>query len=104
MTRPPNASRQTRKLLATLAAKPRAWRHGYELSKETGLASGTLYPSLMRLHDQGLLESKWLEPDGSGRPPRHLYRLTSPGLALAHQVAADLDPLSVRGQPPEVEA
>jgi len=48
MTRPPNASRHTRKLLSTLAENPRAWRHGYELSKETGLTSGTPYPSLMR--------------------------------------------------------
>jgi hypothetical protein len=44
-----NASRQTRKLLSTLAAQPRTWRHDYELSKETGVTSGTLYPALMRL-------------------------------------------------------
>jgi PadR family transcriptional regulator PadR len=67
MTRPVNASRQTRKLLSALAAKPRAWRHGYELSKQTGLTSGTLYPSLMRLSDQGFLESKWGESEGTGR-------------------------------------
>src|ERR1700691_4287541 len=87
MTRPANASRQTHRLLSTFASKPRVWRHGYELSKENGLTSGTLYPSLMRLRDQGLLESKWLESEGTGRPPRHLYRLTSQGLALAHRVA-----------------
>jgi PadR family transcriptional regulator, regulatory protein PadR len=81
-----NASRQTRKLLSVLAAQPRVWRHGYELSKETGLTSGTLYPSLMRLHDQGLLDSKWLASEETGRPPRHLYRLTSRGLALARAV------------------
>jgi PadR family transcriptional regulator, regulatory protein PadR len=104
MTRPANASRQTRKLLSALAAKPRAWRHGYELSKETGLTSGTLYPSLMRLSDQGFLESKWGESEGTGRPPRHLYRLTSQGLALAHRSGAGSLPAALPGKPRELKA
>jgi PadR family transcriptional regulator PadR len=83
MARPLNASRQTYKLLATLLEQPRAWRHGYELSKETGLKSGTLYPLLMRLADQGMLESRWKESERPGKPPRHMYRLTAGGLALA---------------------
>jgi PadR family transcriptional regulator, regulatory protein PadR len=103
MARPMNASRQTRKLLSVLAEKPRAWRHGYELSKETGLTSGTLYPSLMRLHDQGLLESKWLESEATGRPPRHLYRLTSQGLALARSVAPNVDLMPFDGKPRELK-
>jgi PadR family transcriptional regulator PadR len=98
-----NASRQTRKLLSVLAAKPRAWRHGYELSKETGLTSGTLYPSLMRLHDQELLESKWLESEGTGRPPRHLYRLTSRGLALARAVTPGVGVVSLEGKTRELK-
>jgi PadR family transcriptional regulator, regulatory protein PadR len=85
MGRPRNASRQTRDLLETLLASPRVWRHGYELSKETGLKSGTLYPLLMRLSDQGFLDSKWQEPTGAGRPPRHIYRLNSRGVAFARE-------------------
>jgi PadR family transcriptional regulator len=104
VTRPVNVSRQTRKLLSALAAKPRAWRHGYELSKETGLTSGTLYPSLMRLCDQGLLESKWGESEGTGRPPRHLYRLTSQGLAFAHRSGTDSPPAPLPGKPRELKA
>lgn len=103
MTRPANASWQTRKLLSALAAKPRTWRHGYELSKETGITSGTLYPSLMRLSDQGLLESKWGESEGTGRPPRHLYRLTSQGLALAHRSGSDSLPTPLPGKPRELK-
>ena len=99
-----NASRQTRKLLCTLVERPRAWRHGYELSKETRLTSGTLYPSLMRLHDQGLLESKWLESEGTGRPPRHLYRLTTQGIALARRVALELPPVDLARRPKELKA
>ncbi len=44
MTRLPNRSAQTLRLLAELLGSPRGWRHGYELSKATGLKSGTLYP------------------------------------------------------------
>jgi PadR family transcriptional regulator, regulatory protein PadR len=85
MPRKPNNSRQTRALLAALLERARAWRHGYELSKETGLKSGTLYPLLMRLSEQGLLESRWQEPERPGLPPRHVYRLTASGLALARE-------------------
>lgn len=89
MTRPPNASRQTRALLGILLREPRRWQHGYELSKETGLRSGTLYPLLIRLSDQGLLDSEWREPSRPGLPPRHVYRLNSQGLALARQLGEE---------------
>src|SRR5882724_13342073 len=85
MPRRPNSSRQTRALLAAFLERSRTWRHGYDLSKETGLKSGTLYPVLMRLSEQGLLESRWQEPERPGLPPRHVYRLTAPGLALAQE-------------------
>jgi len=88
MPRRPNSSRQTRALLAALLDRYQVWRHGYELSKETGLRSGTLYPLLMRLSEQGLLDSRWQEPDRPGLPPRHVYRLTASGLALAREQEA----------------
>jgi PadR family transcriptional regulator PadR len=83
MSRPQNASRQTRLLLSSMLEQPRAWHYGYELSKETGLTSGTLYPLLMRLSDRGLLDSEWRDPQRNGRPARHAYRLTVGGLQLA---------------------
>ena len=88
MTRPPNISRQTRALLAVLLEQPQAWRYGYDLTKETGLKSGTLYPLLIRLSDQGLLEAEWRQPLQPGRPARHAYRLTDAGAALARQRTA----------------
>jgi PadR family transcriptional regulator, regulatory protein PadR len=87
MPRKPNSSRQTRALLATFLERSPAWRHGYDLAKETGLKSGTLYPVLMRLSEQGLLESRWQDPERPGLPPRHVYRLTASGLALAREQA-----------------
>lgn len=83
MSRPPNSSAQTRVLLAHFADQPQAWQYGYELIKLTGLGSGTLYPTLARLADQGLLESDWKAPSQPGRPPRHAYRLTNAGIAFA---------------------
>ena len=71
-------------LLEALSARAQQWRHGYELMKETGLSSGTLYPLLMRMTDQGLVEAEWREPEQPGRPARHAYRLTSAGIAFAH--------------------
>jgi PadR family transcriptional regulator, regulatory protein PadR len=83
MPRKPNSSRQTRTLLAALLERPQSWRHGYDLAKETGLRSGTLYPLLIRLSEQGLLEQQWQEAERPGLPSRHVYRLTAAGLALA---------------------
>lgn len=74
-------SEQTRAVLAELASEPSRERHGYDLARATGLASGTLYPILMRLEERGLLEARWeLEPS---RRPRHVYRLTAAGLEAA---------------------
>lgn len=76
-------------LLKALSLRAREWRHGYDLMKETGLLSGTLYPLLMRMTDQGLVEAEWREPAQPGRPARHAYRLTAAGIALAR--TADVD-------------
>ena len=85
MSRKPNNSRQARALLAALLDRSQTWRHGYDLAKETGLRSGTLYPLLIRLSEQGLLESRWQEAERPGLPPRHVYRLTASGRALARE-------------------
>jgi PadR family transcriptional regulator PadR len=70
-------------VLAALCDEPSQWQHGYALAKQTGLKSGTLYPILIRLADQGLVEACWQDEPEPGRPRRHLYRLTAAGLASA---------------------
>ena len=74
-------------LLDALSARSQHWRLGYDLMKETGLSSGTLYPLLMRMADKGLIEAEWREPAQPGRPARHAYRLTGAGIALAQATA-----------------
>lgn len=88
MTRIRRCSDQTLAVLAALTEQSRNWRHGYDLSSETGLKSGTLYPILMRLSDRGLLDSKWAPHERTGRPPRHMYRLTAQGIAFAREQLA----------------
>ena len=83
MPRPTNASLQTLRVLAQLLRRRNEWHYGYALARETGLQSGTLYPILIRLAEQGWLETKWTEPDRPGVPPRHTYRLTSAGARAA---------------------
>jgi PadR family transcriptional regulator, regulatory protein PadR len=78
----PRLSPQTLLLLERFLDRPSAWRYGYELSRETGLKSGTLYPILMRLAEYSLLETKWVTTE-DGVPPRHTYRLTPKGMELA---------------------
>lgn len=77
----------TQVLLALLSARER-WRHGYDLSRETGLKSGTLYPLLIRLKDRGLLDARWSKQEREGLPPRHEYRLTAEGIRAAEERAA----------------
>jgi PadR family transcriptional regulator, regulatory protein PadR len=89
MARKPNTSAQTRQLLSVMLRQPRTWQYGYEISKQTGLTSGTLYPLLIRLSDQGLLDSQWQDPERPGKPPRHAYKLTSSGLTLARDMAPE---------------
>lgn len=73
-----------------------AWGHGYELAKQSGLKSGTLYPILMRLSDRDYLASQWEESPQQGRPPRHMYRLTSAGLRYAREQIALLSEKDIK--------
>jgi DNA-binding PadR family transcriptional regulator len=87
MRRNRKPSKQMLMLLEALSRDGRQWRHGYDLMKETGLLSGTLYPLLMRMTDQGLVEAEWRAPTQPGRPARHAYRLTVKGAAFARAAA-----------------
>ena len=92
MTGRPRFSAQTLSVLAALSADPTAWLHGYLLARQTGLASGTLYPILIRLADRQLIEARWEDEQPAGRPRRHLYRLTADGLVAARTALAQPAP------------
>jgi PadR family transcriptional regulator, regulatory protein PadR len=98
MTRSRRPSAQTAAVVLALAETPSAWRYGYELCQQLGLKAGSMYPILMRLADRGLLETAWERDAPVGRPPRHLYRLTGPGLALAGELETPAAPAAGRAQ------
>ena len=77
-------SAQTLQVLDAFLQGPQNWKYGYDISRNTGLKSGTLYPILMRLAGRKLLETGW-ETSEPGKPPRHLYRLTPDGLRFARE-------------------
>ena len=89
--RPLRLSPETLRLLERFTQRPRVWRYGYEISRKTGLKSGTLYPILMRLEKHGLLEARWVTTE-DGVPPRHMYRLTPNGLEFARSKLAEPHP------------
>jgi PadR family transcriptional regulator, regulatory protein PadR len=80
----PRITTQTASVLAGLLAREEAW--GFEISRETGLKAGTIYPILARLEAAGWVEGRWEDPEhgrDTGRPPRRYYRLTTAGRARA---------------------
>jgi DNA-binding PadR family transcriptional regulator len=92
MARIANRSKQTHLVLLAFLERPSAWRHGYDLAKQTGLQSGTLYPLLMRLSEQGMLIDDWELSDLDGRPPRHIYRLSPEGVKAARAILRNAHP------------
>ena len=85
MDSPLRATAQTIKVFEIFLEAPKDWQYGYDISRNTGLKSGTLYPILMRLAERDVLETKW-EASEPGRPARHMYRLTAAGLRTAREL------------------
>jgi PadR family transcriptional regulator, regulatory protein PadR len=73
------------RVLRVMITDPSAQHYGYDLMKAAKLPSGTLYPMLARLQQDGLVDSEWeaQREDAGGRPPRKYYRLTAEGLRVA---------------------
>jgi PadR family transcriptional regulator, regulatory protein PadR len=91
-------SPQTVTVLTEFLRGPEEWKYGYDISRSTGLKSGTLYPILMRLADRSLLETAWKTAE-AGRPPRHMYKLTADGLRYARTQVAVEDVQLLQPQP-----
>ena len=56
--------------------------YGYSIMEATGLPSGTVYPALRRLEQEGLIRSQWERQsiaDSGQRPPRKYHKLTASG-------------------------
>jgi transcriptional regulator len=78
--------------LLILALVERRARHGYEIARlieqrsrgAIAFHTASLYPTLYRLEDKGLIDGRWVEKSGQRR--RRYYRITAAGRkALASQ-------------------
>ena len=86
-------SLQTLKVLEAFLENPAGAQSGAEVHQRCGIASGTLYPILLRLEAAGWFVSRWesIDPAIAGRPRKRLYRLTSTGLKRAGEVFASFN-------------
>ncbi|TNB48142.1 PadR family transcriptional regulator [Martelella lutilitoris] len=87
-------TKQTRRVLSAILERPFDRFSGAEISKATGLASGSLYPILMRLERAGWLHSEWEagDPKALGRPRRRYYKLSADGARHCRQIASEFSP------------
>jgi PadR family transcriptional regulator, regulatory protein PadR len=86
-------SLQTLRVLELYLESPTEQLSGAQVHQRSGIASGTLYPILLRLESAGWFVSQWesIDPSSAGRPRRRLYRLTSTGLKRASEVFASFN-------------
>lgn len=71
---------------------------GAEIGRATKLASGTLYPLLIRLENAGWLQSRWEreDPRDLGRPRKRFYEITALGAQIARTTFRELEPMAGR--------
>ncbi|MDH2427488.1 PadR family transcriptional regulator [Sphaerisporangium sp. TRM90804] len=90
---PPQITVAVATVLGVFLEDPARVRYGYDLMKETGFASGKVYPLLARLRGAGWLTvtEEDVDPAVAGRPARRGYRLTAEGTQVARRELARLD-------------
>jgi PadR family transcriptional regulator, regulatory protein PadR len=77
----------TQAVLKVLLDEPAKPRYGFDIARDAGLATGSLYPILARLEQIGWVSSSWEQQDDTsqGRPRRRYYTLTGQGELCASQ-------------------
>lgn len=88
----PRLTTQTLKVLAFLMSEGRSEFSGADIARNTSLASGTLYPILIRLEQAGWAESHWEagDPRKLGRPRRRFYKVTGIGARKARSALQEI--------------
>ena len=88
--------------VCVLQAIAGGYQYGFDIIDQTGLPSGTVYPSLGRLERDGLVKSAWeneQDAHAEGRPARRYYKLTAPGVRALGDSAAFYRSLLPAGKP-----
>lgn len=91
MSSPLRMTLATMAVLRVLLDDPTAHRYGFDLAREAGIATGSLYPILARLEQAGWVDSYWEDQnaDREGRPRRRYYVLTTSGAVAARHALSD---------------
>ena len=94
MKNEPRLTHPTLKVLNAMMSARSRELSGADVAETTRLASGTLYPILIRLEKAGWLNSHWedVDPQKEGRPRRRLYRVTPTGAAKARAAMIEILP------------
>lgn len=71
---------------------PQAEHYGRELTEQTGVGSGTLYPMLNGWADAGWLQARTEEDAHPGRPARRYYSMTEDGEQKAQALLSARQP------------
>src|SRR5437868_13915209 len=90
----PRITGPTLKVLGALLSSPQDELSVAEIARVSNLASGTLYPILLRHEGAGWLRSRWEreDPRELGRPRKRLYTVTAVGAKKARAAVKDLQP------------
>lgn len=90
-SRPRRHSLATLAVLQVMVSRPTESHYGLEVSEQADLATGTVYPILRRLEQDGWVTSSWedVDPSEESRPRRRLYFLTGAGARLAREALAE---------------
>jgi PadR family transcriptional regulator, regulatory protein PadR len=88
----------TLQVLHALLADPTRERYGLELSKNSGIAHGTMYGILVRLEDWGWLKNRLDYLPDRATPPRRYYRLTSDGVERARAAVEQAEQRAISGR------
>jgi PadR family transcriptional regulator len=88
---------QTALVLEALAA---GRHHGWDIMDATDLPSGTVYPILRRIEDEGLVRARWereSEARREQRPARRYYELTVAGVTRLGEARARFRAMTALG-------
>jgi PadR family transcriptional regulator PadR len=83
--------------IAVLGSLTREPRFGLDIMRETGLPSGTVYPTLARAERAGYVRGRWEAralADSEARPRRRHYALTPAGQAALARAAKRMTDLA----------
>jgi len=81
----------TRSAALVIRALAAGHSYGFDIMDATGLSSGTVYPTLRRMENAGLVHSRWEDRGAAtreGRPRRRMFELTPDGRQAAGEAGA----------------